>query len=494
LRIDRRRSVLAVADQQLKAVAREASMRSRKLVPAITAVISLLVLVPSSAFAHRHRGFNDRHHGFSGRCAIRMNVAPHEIVAGDQVVVFGRLRCVNQANAAGQEVKLFHHLLGTPGFSFVQSTTTDANGFFEFPSADGAVETSRLLYVRSHGARSATRRVWVAAQVTLNGPAEGQLLTGFPNRVTFTGTVSPADVGARVILQRQSSTTGNDWHHIDSGVVDAAGNFTIVHTFIVPGDANVRVLVRSQRRNTPSVSNILAYSISQAQNPGLTIQASADPISFGEAVTISGKLASAPNQPVTLLARARRHHGFARVAQVVANAAGEYSFPPQTPVNNTFYRVESSSLPCPLAPHPPRRFRGCKGGDGLSSAVLYEGVKDVLSAQVSATTVQAGQSVTFSGAVAPDHTGHVIYLERQNASGPGFHVIQVSFVGAGSNYSIVHNLYVPGTKVLRVFIPGGPENQGAVSAPFTIQVTPAAASTLAPESPQNSTFPPEGRP
>ena len=39
------------------------------------------------------------------------------------------------------------------------------------------------------------------------------------------------------------------------------------HTFVVPGDANIRVLVRSQRRNAPSPSNVLTYEISQAQNP-----------------------------------------------------------------------------------------------------------------------------------------------------------------------------------------------------------------------------------
>lgn len=440
-------------------------MRSRKFTPAIAAVISLLVLVPSSAFARKHPSPN-------GRCAINMNVAPHEIVAGDPVVIFGRLRCSDPANNANQEVKLFHHLARLPGFNFVQSTTTDANGFYEFSRADGVVETNRSWYVRSHGARSATKRIKVAAQVTLSGPTQGQLLTGFANRVTFTGAVSPADVGARVILQRQNATTGSDWHHIDSGVVDASGTFTIVHTFVVPGDANIRVLVRSQGRNIPSESNVLAYSISQAQNAELTIQASADPITFGEAVVISGKLAAGAHQPVTLMDRTARQHGFARVAQVTTNSSGEYSFPPQTPVNSTFYKVM---------------------GAKISSAVLYEGVKDVLTAQVSATTVQAGQSVTFSGTVSPDHTGHVIYLERQNAHGTDFHVIQVSFVGAGSAYSIVHQLFDPGTKVLRVFVPGGPENQGAASQPFSIQVTPGMAATLMPESSENSTLPPEGQ-
>jgi hypothetical protein len=333
------------------------------------------------------------------------------------------------------------------------------------------VETNRSWYARALSARSATKRIRVAAAVTLSGPTEGQLLTGYPNRATFTGTVSPADAGARVVLQRQNATTGSDWRRIGSGFVMSSGAFTIVHTFVVPGDANVRVLVRSQRRNIPSSSNVLGYLISQAENPQLTIQASADPITFGESVTISGTLQEGANQPVTLLARGRHQHGFAHIVQTTTNGSGEYSFPAQSPINNTFYRVISASQ---------------------ASAVLYEGVKDVLSAQVSATTVPAGVPVTFTGTVSPDHTGHAIYLERQGTDGD-FHVIEVGQVGAGSAYSISRSLYDPGTKILRVFIPGGPENQGTASQPFTITVTPAPASTLTSEPSEGSTFPPEGQ-
>lgn len=440
-------------------------MRTRMLTPAVMAAISLFAIVPSSALAHKHpsRG---------GRCGVSINVVPRQIVAGEPVVIFGRLRCANQANAAGREVRLFHHLIGQGGgFSYVQSATTDPAGFYVITSADGVVETNRSWYVRALSARSATKRIRVAAAVTLSGPTEGQLLTGYPNRVTFTGTVSPADAGARVILQRQNASTGSDWRHIGNGVVTSSGTFTIVHTFVVPGDANVRVLVRSQRRNIPSSSNVLGYAISQAENPQLTIQASADPITFGESVTISGKLQGGANQPVTLLARGRHQHGFAHIAQTTTNGAGEYSFPAQSPINNTFYRVTSASQ---------------------ASAVLYQGVKDVLSAQVSATTIAAGQSVTFTGTVSPDHTGHTIYLERQGTDGD-FHVIAVGQVGAGSAYSLSRSLYAPGTKVLRVFIPGGPENQGAASQPFTVTVTPAPASALPAEPTEGPTFPPEGQ-
>ncbi len=469
-------------------------MRSRMTLPAILAATTLLAFAPASASAHKHPSP-------SGRCRIGLQ-APTHIAAGEEVLIFGRLRCPNPANAAHQEVKLFHHIWGLPGFTYVQNVKTDAAGFYAISRADGVVETNRAWYVRAVGARSATKRIRVSAQVTLSGPPEGQLSTGYPNRVTFTGTVAPADIGARVILQRQNSLTGNEWHRIDSSIVEpapsgGAGVFTIVHTFIVPGDANIRVFVRSQGRNAPSESNVLAYSISQAQNPALTIQSSADPIASGETVTIGGKVTAGGEQPVTLLARTVHQRGFAAVAETTTNAAGEYSFAAQAPLNSTFYKVQvrggvgccppgamclrNSPAVCPA-----------KIGPRVSSAVLYEGVHDLITASASPTTVQAGQTVTFSGTVSPDHTGHIVYLERQNAQSPGFHPIQVWFVGPGSAYAIPHRFFQPGTKVVRVYIPGGPENQGAASPPFSIEVTPAPASSLTPEAPGNSSLPAEG--
>src|SRR4029077_20641179 len=114
---------------------------------------------------------------------------------------------------------------------------------------------------------------------TLAGPPEGtQLLTGVANRVTFTGSVTPAGVGARLVLQRQDAASGNGWHRIDRGRVGPRGSFSITHAFVVPGDANLRVLVRRFGQVIASPSNVLSYEISQAQTPHLTITASADPI------------------------------------------------------------------------------------------------------------------------------------------------------------------------------------------------------------------------
>lgn len=446
-------------------------MRSVKLIIAVA--IAATLFPASFAEASIAGTLARRHASPSGRCAININLAPRQITAGDSLVVWGHLRCHGAGARAGQNVKLHEHTIGTPGASIVQTATTEAFGFYELTLTD--VQGSGEFFVTSRGAASGRRSVRVASAVTLEGPPEGtQLLTGFANRVTFTGTVSPADVGARVVLQRQNATTGNEWHRIDVGTVQSGGGFSIVHTFRVPGDANLRVLVRSQGRNVPSPSNVLTYEISQTENPQLTIVASADPIPYTQSVAISGIDAAGSGQPVTLLAHTARQQGFAPVAEVTSGSGGAYTFASQTPINSTFYEV--------------------RAGMHVHSAVLYEGVKDaLLNTTVSRESVPAGQALTFSGSVAPDHTGHVIYLERQNASGKGFHVIEVSTVRPGSVFSISHTVYDTGTKVFRVFIPGGPENEGTASQTFTVTVTPAALPGLTGEAPGNTSQPSEGQ-
>ena len=417
----------------------------RRRLAGIGALVCLLSLAPAAAQARKHAG----RHGHN----ISINLSDNPVTAGDQVVIFGRL---TGPNNAGRVVRLWHRINPRPAFTPVQQTKTDGQGFYAFFRQPGVVDSNRNWYVKSLGARSRNVHERVFSLVTLSGPADGSnLLTGPAHKVTFTGTVSPFKVGDRVRLQRQNSDTGKGWGTIDRGRVQPGGSFSITHTFRVPGDADIRVLVQGTRRNIASVSNVLDYEISQAQNSQLTLNTSADPITVGQAVTLSGTLANGAGQTVTLFARTKGHNPV-QVGQTVAGAGGDYTFV-QTPLHNTIYQV--------------------KGG-GKSSAQLYEGVKDMLTAFEAPSSVSAGQSVTFSGTVSPDKTGHVIYLQRQNPSGNGFHTVQVASVGTGSVYSITRRLFAPGTKVFRVLIPGGPFNQGAASSPFTITVTQPAPSQL----------------
>jgi hypothetical protein len=403
-------------------------------------------LVPGAAQAAKHASPNGRHN-------VSINVSDNPVVAGDQLAIWGRLQGPNNGNRV---VTLWHRINPAPRFTPIQRVRTDANGFYAIFRPNGVVNSNRNWFVRSLNARSRTIHERVFLLVTLAGPADGSnLLTGPAHKTTFTGTVSPADAGRKVVLQRQNADKGNGWNTIDRGRVGNDGTYSIVHTFRVPGSANIRVLVQRTRRHLASPSNVLSYEVSQAQNPNLTLQPSADPIAAGQSVTLSGVLAGGAGQPVMLYAKTGGGN-FTQVAQTTADSTGGYSFT-QSPLFNTIYQAR---------------------GAGKNSAQLFEGVKDVLTASVSATTVNAGDPVTFSGTVAPDQTGHVIYLQRQNPSGSGFHNVQAAVVGTGSTYSITRRLSAPGTKVFRVFIPGGPRNQGAASDPFTITVNQGSPASL----------------
>jgi hypothetical protein len=459
----------------------KAKMRSIKLTTAIAAAASLLCMAPAlAAAAGRHAGRRDRP---ASGCRVSLAVAPRMLYAGQKATAVGVLSCAEAGAAGAQSVTLYEGSLVTPGYTVAGTATTEANGAYKIETTSPLSANSRF-YVLAGSAQSPYRTVKVIALVTLKGPAEGAQLqaglrTGRRNTVVFTGTVSPADIGAEVVLQRQDALTGNEWHRIGGGLVAAGANptegtFSIRHTFVVPGDANVRVLLRSQRRNVASPSNVLTYEISQAQNAAITIHSSADPITYGQPVTISGAIAAGSGATATLLARTIHQRGFAPVAEVKANAQGDYEFPAQSPIDSTLYEVQSN---------------------GRSSAVLYEGVRDVLTASVApGTSVQVGQTLTFSGTVSPERNGHVIYLEREDGLHPGFfHVVEISTI-TGTTYSIEHTVYEVGTSVFRVRIPGDAQNGGGASQPFTITVAPApSASAVTPEAPGNSTLPAEGQ-
>ncbi|HYM44740.1 MAG TPA: hypothetical protein VES65_01080 [Solirubrobacteraceae bacterium] len=426
-------------------------MRTSKLAPAAAAA-ALLVLAPAGASA---RPAGHKHPSPGGKCRISLIAEPHTITSGESVEVFGQLLCAH-SSTEGQTVTVYEHSAGSPGFQVIGTPTTGAGGVYSLVPA--AITTDSFFYARALGARSGTKAVRVAPVVTLSGPPEGtQLHTGFLNRVTFSGTVNPANPGAEVVLQRENATSSEEWHQIQRGFAHG-GVYSLTHTFVVPGDANLRVLVRRHGVFTVrGISNTLSYEISQTQNPNLTIHSSADPVGYGSPITISGVLAGGAGKTVTLRAHPRGK-AFATIATTTAGPGGEYKFV-ETPLQSTAYQAT---------------------GGGLHSAVLFEGVKYLLTAGVSGKTVQSGQSVTFAGTVTPGNVGKVVYLERENAFGGGYHVVDAALVASGGTYSIPHFVFGVGKEVFRVKVPGDPSNQARSSAPFAIEVTPAPPGSLKP--------------
>lgn len=289
----------------------------------------------------------------------------------------------------------------------------------------------------------------IAATVTLDQPS-GTLTTS--TRIAFTGTVTPANAGHRVLLQRQVGVNGDRWIAIDGGFVRADGRYTIVHRFRVPGDRTLRTVLQPNRRTLRTASTPISITVQQLQVAGFTINASADPISFGDNVTISGTLTGGANTSVTLFAR-NEWRGFLRpIATTTTEGSGNYSFT-QTPPRNTVYQVRATTTP------------------KQRTARLYVGVKDVVSLSASAASAPVGTVVTFSGTVQPSKVGHIVLLQRLDNG--VWQTVAFARVGAGSAYAIPYTLSAAGTASYRTVVPGGPVNQRGVSSAVQVTATPS---------------------
>jgi hypothetical protein len=418
----------------------------RTLLAVPVLLLAVGVLGPASASARR-----------GGKCSLSMEASAPVVTAGEPATLLGRLVCTGTTSAAGETlvVEEREHGGGESGLSEVATVTTGEDGSFELTTPP---LTSKSVFVArsflAHGGRTVVR---VTPKVTITGPAaSGAELASRGNRTsgrssfTFSGTVTPAPAGARVALQRAYVATGERWHTVAFGQLDEEGHYAISHGFRVPGEVSVRVVVRLQGELATS-SEPLTYDISQAQNPQLTIQTSADPISSGASATITGVAAGPPSQTVTLLART---HGqaFVPLAKDTTEAGGAYSFT-VTPLQNTTYRVISASA---------------------RSTTVFEGVSYALSAEAPVSTVQTGVPVNFSGTVVPAPVGAVVHLERRNASGIGFHIVGVGTVTSSYTYSIADTFKLAGSAVMRITVPAGPQTIASTSPEITIAAAPAS--------------------
>ncbi len=406
-----------------------------------------------------------------GGCLLSIEAPRATITAGEPVTLFGSLECGGLAQTAAQAVTVYERARGSGAWSVAGTALTEADGGYQLTIA--AAQQNGAFYAVADGARSARRRITVAPLVTLASPPAGARLIAGPadhlpsvaydesaDRVTFRGTMTPSNPGAVAVLQRERTGAAEEWVPIGRGRVRADGSYALAHNFRVPGEAEIRVLVRSRRaagpRYAPAASSATTYLIAQAQNPLLTINVSADPVSYGQPITIGGVLAGASRQPLTLRTGTRGSEDFPARATTVTDAHGDYSFT-ASPRENLLYYVTSTTQ---------------------GSAVLPVAVKFALSAAPSATSVALGQPLTVSGSVSPALAWHPVYLERQNRYGTAFHEVATGSVGAGGSYTITSAFYGLGRARLRVKVPADALNSSAASAPFEVAITPAPAALL----------------
>ncbi|HTU79303.1 MAG TPA: hypothetical protein VMF09_11140 [Solirubrobacteraceae bacterium] len=403
----------------------------------------------------------------AGACRVALEAAPRRVTAGETAALSGLISCSDPSHAGAQTVTIYVHSAGTPGSSPLASVDSEASGAFHLTTE--ALETDSTFYARISGTRSVRVPVAVAPLVTISGPARPQLTmlgrdavagSEAGSTVTFTGTVSPEQEGALVELQREGANVEASWRTIAWSRVGPQGSYSITHRFGIPGPANVRALVKA-RKLPPGISEVLSYQIAQRQNRRLTIDASVSPLTFGGALTISGVASGGGHEPLTLLAGTPGRR-FVPVATTTAEGDGSYAFSPQSPLHATWYEVSAGRV---------------------HSTTIFEGVKRQLNARPSSSSVSSGESVAFTGTATPASEGEVVDLQRENAAGSGFHVVQTATLGPGGSFTIEHVLSGAGEQAFRVVVPGCAGMQATASAVLELAVTPTLGTTLEAQAP-----------
>jgi hypothetical protein len=420
---------------------------------AILATFLALAMPSHAAAAPRHnRG-------------LTIQSTPDPSTAGQGVLIYGQLKGPGNAD---RRIVLYHRINPAPHFTPISVTRTNAAGFYEFVRADGIVISNRNWFVRGPRlTHSRTIHERVSAVVTLN--ANSSIATT-AQTVQFDGTVFPTHHRERVLLQQQNSTSGTGWETVASAYTTGASGFAISHRFRSPGSYTLRAYFPGDPRNIPGESPAITLTVQQQQNPSFTISGSAAVITNGQTETISGTLYAAgsttiplPNVPVTLYGKPAYGGGFKALESGTTDVSGNYSFN-QMPIHNTVYRVRTA------------------GGKNEQTAALYVGVQDMVTIGLNPTTIAVGDSAKISGTVTPQHTGHVVHLQEQNAAGDWVNV-ETGYVNASSQYSFSYTPGQTGVEQLRVEITGGPVNVGNVSSTETLTVSGLApVSTLPPAS------------
>lgn len=390
---------------------------------------------------------------------LTIHAAPNPIIAGEAVLIYGRLQGPDHA---GQVIRLYHRINPSPRFTLISTGRTNAAGQYEFVRAENIVESNRNWFVRGPGlTHSRTVHERVAALVTLAASSSSGL-TRHP--LVFSGHITPGHPGATVALQQQNAS-GNGWRTLARGRLDAGSDYNISYAWRVPGAENVRVRFAGDARNTAAVSDPTSVVIQQTEVPAFTITTSDPIVANDQPVTISGVLdqpGTTNPEPATSVSLFERQPGptvFREVTTATTGGNGGYSFAGLASTTNELYQVRTTFAP--------RRH----------SAVLFEGVQDVVSLQASAQVSTVGGHITFSGAVSPDKAGHEIDLQKLGRD-HSWHTVEVRFVSPASTFRFGWTFGTAGTKEFRARITGGDVNVGGASAPVAVDVTQPALGAL----------------
>jgi hypothetical protein len=129
----------------------------------------------------------------------------------------------------------------------------------------------------------------------------------------------------------------------------------------------------------------------------LTLAAQPTTVTFGRAVTLSGRLTGPNNagRQVNLRADPFPFDSFDNVGSATTNAQGDYTLA-QSPALNTRYQARSGNE---------------------ESAIVTVSVRPAVRLRLNDSTPRRGQRVRFSGRVCPEHDGSRLAIQRRSRTG-----------------------------------------------------------------------------
>jgi hypothetical protein len=180
----------------------------------------------------------------------------------------------------------------------------------------------------------------------------------------------------------------------------------------------------------------------------VTLSAAANPIRFGNATTLSGKITGPDHSgvAVTLSADPFPVGAATPVATATTGTNGDFQFTGITPDRHTRYSVRAKTSP------------------PVESAVVDVFVRVRVTLRLGDLTPHVGQRVRFSGSAAPQHDGSVVRIQRRRATGSWKTVALTALRDAGdarSRYSRRVRIRRDGTYRARVVAVDGDHLSGS---------------------------------
>ncbi len=350
--------------------------------------------------------------------------------------------------------------LGTTSYSDASAPRGEAS-FYKVTAVDGAGNESAPSTAMGAAAQAQTGVTLEASLPRLNlGEAatlSGKLMRG---DVPLSGKPvtleqSPAGLDAFGSVAGGSPTTCSDGSFLLAGVKPQDDtDYRVVYA----GDEQAGLLASTSQ--TKRVDVVMPGSLSLISSP-LTVK-------FGATTTLSGRFtkngAALAGKRVTLEHRPVGAKLFSSLGARTTSASGDFSFAGVKPTKSTDYRV---------------RFSGdtAAGLQPGASAVRRVNVKVVVSANVSDTSVTAGQRVRISGAVSPVQAGNIKMTIKGNGrviTETSISMSQSQFASTpaliDSNYALTYKPPAPGTYEVQVRFGGDSSHLGNSSVVRTFRV------------------------